>query len=133
MGARAGSMDELDARECARSARGADAARAERASGAPLDPAQDQEADRRGALSPDKAGPASGAAHASPPTTAEGKQPRMLTYTAAAGGDSDYKSWSVSDLRKELGRRGLNSKGVKHELIARCETTPALAPPPPPT
>ena len=32
--------------------------------------------------SPDKAGPASGAAHASPPTTAEGKQPRMLTYTA---------------------------------------------------
>ena len=57
----------------------------------------------------------------------------MLTYTAVAGGDSDYKSWPVSDLRKELDRRGLNSKGVKHELIARCETTPALAPPPPPT
>ena len=80
--------------------------------------------------------PASGVATTSPNTTG-GKQPRALSYVAAVISSSggapsiDYKSWKVPELKDELDRRGLSTTGLKQELIARCETTPALALPPP--
>ena len=81
--------------------------------------------------------PAGGAAQPTSPTSAGGKQPRALSYIAAVvGGDGgapsiDYRSWKVPELKSELERRGLSSEGLKRDLIARCETTPALALMPP--
>ena len=81
--------------------------------------------------SPAKAESACGAAHASPQGTG-GKQPRSLTYAAAVGGDGDYKTWSVIDLRAELKRRDLDTKGTKQELVVPSAKQALPSPPPRP-
>ena len=83
--------------------------------------------------SPGKLGPASGATQPTSPTSAGGKQPRSLTYSAAAGGGSgappiDFKLMKVSELKTELMRRGLETTGLKRELLARLEAPPPTHP-----
>jgi hypothetical protein len=48
---------------------------------------------------------------------------------AAAPGETPYRRRSVADLREELGARGLESDGVKPELIERLEADDAAAAP----
>ena len=81
--------------------------------------------------SPDKANPASGAAHPPSPTTAGGKQPRALTYSAAAGGGGgvpsiDIESMKVPELKTELERRGLPTYGLKRDMVVRLKAPPPL-------
>ena len=81
--------------------------------------------------SPGEAGPASGAAHASSPTTTGGKQPRVLAREEATSGDGGYKTWRVPELADELRRRGIDATGSKAQLVARLVAAPPLLLPPP--
>ena len=87
--------------------------------------------------SPGEAEPASGAVQTPSPNTTGGKQPRTLTYAAAAGG-GDGASSSISlasmttgELKAELARRGLEATGLKAVMVARLQQALALPPPPP--
>ena len=95
---------------------------------APSAPSKKRSVEKR---SPDKANPASGAAHPPSPTTAGGKQPRALTYSAAAGGGGgvpsiDIESMKVPELKTELERRGLPTYGLKRDMVVRLKPPPPL-------
>ena len=87
--------------------------------------------------SPVRAEPASDAAQTSPPNTTGGKQPRLTYPTVVDGGGGattsiDPRSMRMPELKKELARRGLDTTGLKNEMVARLEAH-APSPPPPHT
>ena len=82
--------------------------------------------------SPDKTNTADGAAQPTSPNIAGGKQPRAITYSAAAGGGGgahspiDFESMKVAALKTELARRGLDTTGLKRDMLARLKAAHPL-------
>ena len=134
LAARAGCVDAVDAREISRGRCGADAARAERAIGEPSAPPSTPNKNKRTVeeRSPDKTNTADGAAQPTSPNIAGGKQPRAITYSAAAGGGGgahspiDFESMKVAALKTELARRGLDTTGLKRDMLARLKAAHPL-------